>query len=77
MSDEIEDLLRQFRPVGPPPLLQQRLLVSRIVRWMPAAAAILLGALFYFLASTEHVRLEGRLPHVNPEDVMSFDEAPQ
>jgi hypothetical protein len=73
---ELEDLLRRFRPIGAPPSLRDRVIVSRIVAWLPAAASVLLAALFYFLASTEHVWIDARLPNV-PPIASTTEEVPQ
>jgi hypothetical protein len=59
MNDsEIEDLLRKYRPVGPPAELRQRILgttrVPRIWPWASAAAALLvLGLTFQFATRSE------------------------
>ena len=50
MNDsEIEDLLRSYRPTGPPAQLRERILAmeraERIWPWMAAAAALLVSAL--------------------------------
>jgi hypothetical protein len=57
-DSEIEDLLRKFRPVGPPAQLRERILattrVHRIWPWASAAAALLvLGFTFQLAARNE------------------------
>lgn len=53
-DSEIEDLLRRYRPVGPPAKLRERILgtdrVPRIWPWASAAAALLVSALTLHLA---------------------------
>jgi hypothetical protein len=57
-DSEIEDLLRRYRPLGPPAELRQRILATtrapRIWPWASAAAALLvLGFTFHLAARNE------------------------
>jgi hypothetical protein len=67
--DEIEDLLKQYRPVGPPADFRARVTAAgggedRRARcgWLGVAAMLLCAALFYTLAEREHERIALRLP---------------
>lgn len=51
MDEDLERLLQQYRPVGPPAALRTRVVRRPLVEWLPAAAALLLAALFYSLAA--------------------------
>ena len=58
-DSEIEDLLRKYRPVGPPAELRHRILattsVPRIWPWATAAAALLVLGLAFQLAARNEV----------------------
>jgi hypothetical protein len=58
-DSEIEDLLRKYRPVGPPAEMRQRILAtirtSRIWPWASAAAALLVLGLTFQLAARNEV----------------------
>jgi hypothetical protein len=58
-DSEIEDLLRKYRPVGPPAELRQRILATtrahRIWPWASAAAALLILGLTFQLAARNEV----------------------
>jgi hypothetical protein len=58
-DSEIEDLLRKYRPVGPPAELRHRILAtSRVLRiwpWASAAAALLVLGLTFRLAAWNEV----------------------
>ena len=72
-SDDLDPLLAQFHPVGPPPELRARVLQSAryaearpnggrakadaIAEWLPAAAALVFVLLFHWLATTEQERI--------------------
>ena len=65
-DDELEALIREYRPLGPPPELRDRILnaavaPSRLRDWFPAAAAVLLAAMFYWLADLERQRLSASI----------------
>jgi hypothetical protein len=51
--DELEDLLRRYRPGGPPSDLRARVVQPRRHwrEWLPAAAAAAAAVVFYVLAS--------------------------
>ena len=58
MSDsDIDDLLRRYRPVGPPPELRGRILATRRVErvwpWASAAAALLVSTLALHVAARD------------------------
>lgn len=58
MSDsDIEELLRRYRPAGPPKQLRERILAiertERIWPWMAAAAALLVSALTLHVATRD------------------------
>lgn len=58
-DDEFEEWLARYRPAGSPPALRSRILRGRDRRgfavppWMPAAAAVLAAAAFYWLSARE------------------------
>jgi hypothetical protein len=58
-DSEIEDLLRKYRPVGPPAELRHRILattsVPRIWPWASAAAALLVVGFTFQLAARNEV----------------------
>lgn len=58
-DSEIEDLLRKYRPVGPPAELRHRILATtgmpRIWPWASAAAALLVLGLTFQLAARNEV----------------------
>ena len=73
--EDLETLLRGYRPVGPPPELRARVLRnvrvprrpwSILLEWLPAAAAVLLVALFQMLAAYERSRV---FEHFSPDPV--------
>ena len=77
MNDsEIEDLLRKYRPVGPPAEMRQRILattrVLRIWPWASAAAALLILGLTFHLAARNEVA--GADLHLGPADVVRVTE---
>ena len=54
-DSEIEDLLRRYRPIGPPAVLRERIFAAapsrRIWPWASAAAALLMSAMTFHVAS--------------------------
>ena len=54
-DSEIEDLLRRYRPIGPPAQLRERIFATapgrRIWPWASAAAALLISAMTFHIAS--------------------------
>jgi hypothetical protein len=68
---DLEARLREYRPVGPPPELLVRLADARAdsrrakagaLAWLPAVAALLLTALFYWLADDQRRMLSTLIP---------------
>ena len=55
-DSEIEDLLRRYRPIGPPARLRERIFATapsqRIWPWASAAAALLIFATTFHVASS-------------------------
>jgi len=80
--NDLERMLRRYRPAGPAAELRARVVAAtpagrtwlRSVRdWLPAAAALLLAALFYWLAATERHVLDVRFPPVPPADRLAIN----
>ena len=78
MSD-IEDLLKRYRPAGPPPDLRARVLraaeaprSSGLREWLPALAAAALIALLSALNYRLHTTLETRL--TVPDDLRPVEQ---
>jgi hypothetical protein len=80
--DDLERMLRRYRPAGPAVEWRMRVVVSvpagptwlRGMRdWVPAAAALVLAALFYWLAATERRVLDVRFPPVAPADRLAIN----
>ena len=72
-EDDLETLLREYRPIGPPPELRDQILDAAVTPihlrdWLPAAAAILLAVMFYWLAGVERQRLSASMPTRPPMD---------
>jgi hypothetical protein len=72
MKDEdLETLLRAYRPLGPPPELRARVVASAemprrpsfVLEWLPTAAALVFTWLFYWLSA---VQLEIIASHFEP-----------
>lgn len=75
--DELETLLRGYRPIGPPPALRERILNAAIRRtdignWLPVAAAVLFAVMFYWLAGIERQLLSTSMPTRPPIDDSAF-----
>jgi hypothetical protein len=81
--DDFEELLRRFRPAGPPAALRQRLVAAaqheregtavRAARdWIPAAA-IVLTMIFYWLAANERRMVGAMFTPVPPIDQAAAD----
>lgn len=68
-EDDLERLLRRYQPVGAPTAVRHRLLMSRLKHWMPAAGAVLVAALFYFLASGHRLAIQAQLPDLSPAEL--------
>jgi hypothetical protein len=70
--DEFEELLRRYRPVGPPLELRDRVVAAgsapawTLGEWVPSAAAVIVAVLFYWLAAREQQILMARLPSAPP-----------
>ena len=64
-DQDLEQRLRAYRPAAPPAALRGRIVDARspraratsIVAWLPAAAALMLTFVFYWLAATERQML--------------------
>ena len=58
-DSEIEDLLRRYRPIGPPARLRERIFATapsrRIWPWASAAAALLIAAMTLHVASGNEI----------------------
>jgi hypothetical protein len=68
-EDDLEQLLRRYRPVGAPATIGRRLVASRLTQWVPAAVSLAAAVLFYFLASTHRLAIEAQLPNVSPVEL--------
>lgn len=75
--DDLERMLQHYRPAGPAAEWRTQIVAAapaertwrRGMRdWLPAAAALALAALFYWLAATERHVLDVRFPPVAPAD---------
>lgn len=68
--DDIEDLLKRYRPVGPPNDLRTRLTTpvdapsgrAAARGWALVAAMLVCATLFYSLAAQEHQRIAAAFP---------------
>ena len=61
-DSKIEDLLRRYRPVGPPARLRDRIFATAPIRiwpWASAAAALLVSALTFHVGSGYEVASAG------------------
>jgi hypothetical protein len=70
---ELVALLREYRPIGPPPELRDQILSAgvnpiRLRDWLPAAAAVVLAVAFYWLAGVERRLLSASMPAPSPSD---------
>jgi hypothetical protein len=75
--DDLETLLRGYRPIGPPPALRDRILNAAIPQtdlrdWLPVAAAVLCAVMFYWLADHERRVLSASMPTRPPIDDSAF-----
>jgi hypothetical protein len=68
MNDEdLETLLRRYRPLGPPEALRGQIMAAvplsgpRLRDWFPAVAAVILAVVFSWLAGVERQRLSASL----------------
>ena len=77
-DQELEGRLRAYRPAGPPDSLRPRVVAGsgavpagrtpacrasgRVLAWLPAVAAMLLAAAFYWLAASGRERIFAQLP---------------
>ena len=69
--DDIEHLLRRYRPFGPPSELRERILdrarpAWSLLEWLPAAAALFLAAMFAWLAANERQMIDAHFTPVPP-----------
>lgn len=78
-SDDLDSVLKRFRPAGPPEGLRARVVAAAgvaqavrpapaIAEWLPAAAAVLLVVLFHWLAANERQQIESHVIPVAPID---------
>lgn len=71
-DDELEALLRAYRPLGPPEELRGEIMAAasyprtRLNDWYPAAAAVILALIFSWLAGVERQRLSASVTPVPP-----------
>ena len=68
---ELEALLREYRPSGPPPGLRNQILNAgdgriRLRDWLPPVAAVVLAVVFYWLAGVERRMLSASMPAASP-----------
>ena len=62
-DDDLEALLRRYRPLGPPTALRGEIIAAvssrrpRLREWFPFAAAVILVVVFSWLAGLERQRL--------------------
>ena len=86
MKDEdLEALLRAYRPVGPPPELRARVVEraelprrsSIVLEWLPTAAALVFTWLFYWLSAIQMEIIASHFEPVPPIDQASVVAAPR
>ena len=71
-DDDLETLLRRYRPLGPPQALRGQIMAAvplsgpRLRDWFPAVAAVILAVVFSWLAGVERQRLSASLTVVAP-----------
>jgi hypothetical protein len=77
MKDEdLEALLRAYRPLGPPPELRVYVVASAktpwrpsfVLEWLPTAAALLFTWLFYWLSANQLEIIASQFEPVPPID---------
>jgi len=80
MKDEdLEALLRAYRPLGPPPELRARVVAgaktprrpSFALEWLPTAAALMFTLLFYWLSANQLEIIAAHFEPVPPIDQAS------
>ena len=72
-DQDLEVRLQSYRPAGPPVALRARIVPARnpsALAWLPAAAALVLTMLFYWLAAKDRERLFAQFPVVNAEETI-------
>jgi hypothetical protein len=81
MKDEdLEALLRAYRPPGPPPELRARVVASAelprrpsfVLEWLPTAAALMFTWLFYWLSANQLEMVASHFEPVPPIDRAGF-----
>jgi hypothetical protein len=76
-DDDLEALLRRYRPLGPPDALRRQITAAarpsrmRPRDWLPVAAAVILVVAFSWLAGIERQRLSANVTPVPPIDQQS------
>jgi hypothetical protein len=73
-ENDLEQLLKRYQPVGAPAAVRRRLLTSRLKQWAPATVLLLAIALFYFLAATHRLAIQGQLPSVSPAELAEAEQ---
>jgi hypothetical protein len=85
MKDEdLEALLRAYRPLGPPPELRARVVASAktprrpsfVLEWLPTAAALMLTLLFYLLSANQLEIIASQFEPVPPIERAGLVSAP-
>ena len=85
MKDEdLEALLRAYRPLGPPPELRALVVASAerprrpsfVLEWLPTAAALLFTWLFYWLGANQLEMIASHFEPVPPIDRASLVTTP-
>ena len=81
--NEVEARLERYRPAGPPEDLRARVIAGamrapamRVRDWLPAAAAVLVAALFYWLAANERQLIAARVPPMTDDAVITIPVEP-
>jgi hypothetical protein len=75
--NDVEDLLRKYRPSGPPPAFRARVVgavrgasratAGRLLEWLPAAAAAAAAIVFYTLGAGAHREVAAHLQRVDAD----------
>jgi hypothetical protein len=90
-DQDLEARLQGYRPAGPPRDLRARVVAARAdgvrsrvppgarhtLAWLPAAAAVLLATMFYWLAAAGRERVLTQLPAVPSSEAIELSVEPQ